>query len=54
MCGAKSYYFGCGGSTKQFKEFIQQKEGSNVKIETVKDIMDGTSNVREILLFTFN
>ena len=52
--GAKSYYFGCGGSTKQFKDFIKQEEGDKVTIETVRDLADGTSNVREILLLTFH
>ncbi|KAL9647896.1 hypothetical protein ABK040_008168 [Willaertia magna] len=54
LMGAKSYYFGCGGSTKQFEEYIKQQEGSNVCIKRVKEIIDGLSNVREISLFTFN
>ncbi|KAG2377841.1 hypothetical protein C9374_008926 [Naegleria lovaniensis] len=52
LVGAKSYYFGCGGSTQQFINFVKQKD-PHVQIETLKDIRDGVSNVREILLFTF-
>jgi len=52
--GAKSYYFGCGGSTKQFKDFIKQEEGDKVTIETVRDLADGIDQVLSILEWTLD
>jgi SAM-dependent methyltransferase len=45
---AKTYYFGCGGGVRQFESMVNNKK--EMKIETVRKIADGQSNMREILL----
>lgn len=45
--GAKSFYFGVGGSAQAFKDLSLKNGGFSV--EVVERIMDGASNVREII-----
>jgi len=44
---SKKFYFGVGGGTSQFIDFVEQK--GNFDIKCVKEINDGMSNIREIL-----
>jgi len=47
---AKSYYFGVGGSTKQFIDLVEKLQNElQVSIKCEKKLVDGNSNVREIL-----
>lgn len=45
---AKSYYFGVGGSAQAFKAAAEASQA--FRIEAGPCFMDGTSNVREIIL----
>ena len=45
---AKRYYFGCGGGTIGFSEFLEATF-ANLQVELVKTIENGMSNTREIL-----
>ena len=44
---SKKFYFGVGGGTSQFMDYIKNKGHFN--IEVVKEINDGVSNIRQIL-----
>jgi len=44
---SKKFYFGVGGGTSQFMEYVIKKGDFDVKI--VHEINDGISNIRQIL-----
>jgi SAM-dependent methyltransferase len=46
LVAAKRYYFGVGGSTATFMKFC---DDAALTCDVVKEIMDGASNVREII-----
>lgn len=48
LIAAKSYYFGVGGGTNAFASYCETYFGA-LRVERVKTISDGKSNVREIL-----
>ena len=48
LVAAKSYYFGVGGGTNAFASYCETYFGA-LRVERVKTISDGKSNVREIL-----
>ena len=48
LLAAKSYYFGVGGGTNAFASYCETYFGA-LRVERVKTISDGKSNVREIL-----
>jgi hypothetical protein len=44
---SKKFYFGVGGGTSQFIEFVKQK--GDFDIYVVKEYNDGISNIRQII-----
>ncbi|CAE8633244.1 unnamed protein product, partial [Polarella glacialis] len=46
LFAGKRFYFGCGGGTASFSEFLRQR---NFEVEVAHVIEDGRSNTREIL-----
>ena len=44
---SKKYYFGVGGGTSLFIDFVESK--GKLSVKCVKEISDGFSNIREIL-----
>jgi SAM-dependent methyltransferase len=46
LVAAKRYYFGVGGSTATFMQLCDE---TSLSCDVVKEIMDGASNVREII-----
>eukprot|EP00898_Chlorokybus_atmophyticus_P003845 jgi/Chlat1/4461/Chrsp29S04417 len=51
LIAAKSYYFGVGGGTKQFRSMMEAEGVFMVK--SIVKISDGVSNMREVLELTF-
>lgn len=47
LIAAKSKYFGCSGSVHKFKQLVEREGSMQIKME--QKLMDGASNVREIL-----
>ena len=45
LFAGKKFYFGCGGGTLGFAEFVRDK----FQVKSVRDIEDKRSNIREIL-----
>ena len=48
LIAAKRYYFGCGGGTIEFSEFLSSK--TELKADLAEVFENGVSNTREILL----
>jgi len=50
LIAAKSYYFSCGGGTRQLREALEQSlYASSLKFSVIKRYEDGVSNIRELL-----
>jgi hypothetical protein len=44
---SKKYYFGVGGGTSQFMDFVNTK--GDFEVNVVKEFNDGMSNIRQII-----
>ena len=50
---AKTSYFGLGGGSLAFKRLIEEQQPKLMAAQTVAEVNDGASNLREILKISF-
>ena len=53
LVAAKTYYFGLGGGSLAFKRLMQQQQTNQMTAQTVAEVKDGASNLREIFEVSF-
>jgi len=46
----KRYYFGCGGGTLGFRNFLEEENNNELQVEKSKTYADGKSNLREVVV----
>ncbi|RYH18012.1 hypothetical protein EON65_27775 [archaeon] len=49
LLGTKRFYFGVNGGTYELERIINEIYSSSLSLETVKEYVDGCSNIRDLL-----
>ena len=52
LLGTKRFYFGVNGGTFELARIISAKYAACLSLETLKEYVDGCSNVRDLLKVT--
>ncbi|CAD7944602.1 unnamed protein product [Amoebophrya sp. A25] len=50
LFAGKKFYFGCGGGTRLFADYVRSQQERALEVEVLQEIKNKKSNIREILL----